>query len=255
MISNEELALRIKNGAAEYIPELWEQVRRYVEMRAKRYARNMENHCADVDDLIQAGYFAMLAAVRDYEPERGAKFLTCLTWAIQKEFAAVAGVRSTSRDAAAYADSLDAPLTDDPEAGTLHDLLADFRAQEPFLAVEEESYTHAVHDALEAVLNSLCDTRKQRLIAGMYFEGRSMTEAAELAGYTSKQGAERDHKWVLRRLRHCSQTRALRELLHGYDDVDIPSEAIRGVGVRRWKETGESATERVALKLTEGGEP
>ena len=254
-MSNEELAMRIKNGAAEYIPELWEQVRRYVEMRARRYAQNMENHCADVDDLIQAGYFAMLAAVQYYEPGRGSNFLTCLTWAIQKEFAAVAGVRSTRRDAAAYADSLDAPLTDDPEDGTLHNMLADSRAQEPFLAVEEESYTHAVHDALEVVLNGLCDTRKQRLIDEMYFEGRSMTEAAELAGYTSKQGAAQDHKWVLRRLRHCSHTRKLKELLYGFGDVDIPSEAIRGVGVRRWKETGESATERVALKLTKGGKP
>ena len=255
MISNEELALRIKNGEAEYIPELWEQVRRYVEMRARRYAQNMENHCADVDDLTQAGYFAMLAAVRYYEPERGANFLTCLTWALQNELAAVAGVRSARRDATVYADSLDAPLTDDPEDGTLHNLLADSRAQEPFLAVEEESYTRAVHDALETALNGLCDVRKQRLIAGMYFEGRTMTEAAELAGYTSKQGADQAHKWVLRRLRHCSHTPALRDCLNGFDDIDIYSEAIKGVGIRRWRETGESATERVALKLTEGGEP
>mgnify|MGYP003185637179 CR=1 FL=1 len=137
MASNEELAVLIRDGATEYIPQLWEQVWRYVEMRASRYAANMPSRWVDADDLTQAGYFATLAAVRDYEPGRGAKFLTCLTWALQKEFAAVAGVRSSRRDAARYADSMDAPLSDELEDITQHDVLADSRAQEPFLAVEE----------------------------------------------------------------------------------------------------------------------
>lgn len=255
MASNEELAMLIQGGATEHIPQLWEQVRRYVEMRASRYASNMPSRWADADDLTQAGYFAMLAAVRDYEPGRGAKFLTCLTWALQKEFAAVAGVRSSRRDAARCADSMDAPLSDELEDITQHDVLADCRAQEPFLAVEEGDYTLTVHDTILAALQSLCDERKQRLIIGMYFEGHTMTEAAELAGYSSKQGADQDHKWTLRRLRWCSFTRSLRELLHGFDEVDPYGEGIRGVGVGRWRETGESATERVALRLTEGGRP
>lgn len=39
--------------------------------------------------------------------------------------------------------------------------------------------------------------------------------------------------------------------------LEIPKAVnlIRGVGARRWRETGESATERVALRLTEGGRP
>lgn len=80
-------------------------------------------------------------------------------------------------------------------------------------------------------------------------------QAAELAGYSSKQGAEQDHKWTLRRLRRCSYTRLLRELLHGFDEVDAYADGLRGVGVGWWRETGESATERVALRLTEGGRP
>lgn len=252
MATNEELAVLIRGGATECIPQLWEQVRRYVEMRAGRYVRNVEGSYPDADDLTQTGYFAMLAAVQDYEPDRGAKFLTCLTWALQKGFAAAAGVRSTRRDAARYADSLDAPLTDDVEAVTLHDVLASPSAQEPFLALEEGSYTLAVHDAILTALNSLCDERKRRLMVGMYFEGRTMTEAAELAGYSSKQGADQAHKWILRGLRRCSYTRSLRELLDGFGDVDPYADGLRGVGVRRWKETGESATERVAVRLMEG---
>lgn len=137
MATNEELAVLIQGGAEEHIPQLWEQVWRYVEMKASRYAVNMLSRLADADDLAQAGYFAMLTAVRGYELGRGANFITCLTWALQKEFAAADGVRSSRRDAARYADSLDAPLTDDPEAGTRYDILADSRAQEPLLAVEE----------------------------------------------------------------------------------------------------------------------
>ncbi len=82
-----------------------------------------------------------------------------------------------------------------------------------------------------------------------------MTEAAELAGYSSKQGADQDHKWTLRRLRRCSYTRSLRELLYGFDEVDTCADGLQGVGVRRWRETGASATERVALRRTEGGKP
>lgn len=100
-------------------------------------------------------------------------------------------------------------------------------------------------------LNSLCDERKQRLIAGMYFEGRTLTEAAELSGYSCKQGAEQDHRWVLRRLRHCSYSRSLFELMNGFDEADVYADGSKGVGIGRWKVTGESATERVAVRLME----
>ena len=70
-LSNEELAMRIKNGEKELLPTLWEQVKNLIAWKAQRYF----NHCStlgtlhyELDDLIQESYFAMLQAIEYYEP-------------------------------------------------------------------------------------------------------------------------------------------------------------------------------------------
>lgn len=249
MASNEELSVLIRDGATEHIPQLWEQVRRFVEMRARKYAQGVPRRCADPEDFTQAGYFAMLEAVRTYSPDRGATFLSHFVWSLRKAFAGVAGVRSTRRDALDYADSIDAPNRSDPEGMSQYEGTPDLHAQDGFFEVETEDYTLTVRRTIVAALESLCSERKRQLILGIYFDGLSLTEAADAAGYSSKQSANQDHKWVLRRLRRSSYANILSELLHGFDELDIYGDGITGVGVQHWKQTGESATERVAGKL------
>lgn len=71
-MTNEELVERIRAGDADII-ELWEQMRRYIRKVARRY----EEH-AELDDLMQESFFALIKAVALYDPDGGATFKTYL---------------------------------------------------------------------------------------------------------------------------------------------------------------------------------
>lgn len=64
------------------------------------------------------------------------------------------------------------------------------------------------------------------------------------------QGGAEEH---IPQLWECSYSRSLRELMGGFGDLDVYGDGIKGVGVGHWKVTGESATERVAVRLMERG--
>lgn len=149
-MTNEELAVLIQGGEEERTAELWKQVERFVRQRARSYATNLIERAADADDLTQAGYFAMLEAVKYYSPNKGGKFLTVLKNPLKKAFYEVAGVRSSKRDAAIYAISLDAPATNDEDATPLSDLVADEEAQAPFIQVELAIIFHIPGSSFQA---------------------------------------------------------------------------------------------------------
>ncbi len=78
-MSNEELVIRIKalgnTGGSEQagidMAQLYEQNRAFIEKLAKRY-----EGATDIEDLEQEGYFGLCAAVENYDPGQGVKFLT-----------------------------------------------------------------------------------------------------------------------------------------------------------------------------------
>lgn len=63
-MTNEELVLKIQSGEQDRLPELWEQVERFVASRAQRlmtlYANGYmtNNGGVEFDDLYNSGYIA-----------------------------------------------------------------------------------------------------------------------------------------------------------------------------------------------------
>lgn len=115
-MSNEELAIQIKNGNADQLPALFAQVEAFVNMKAEQAARKLPPSFGQtVDDLRQSGWLALCDAVEKFDPDRGA-FLTALSFALKQQFASLCGVRSTKRDALSSAVSLDRPaFSDNPD--------------------------------------------------------------------------------------------------------------------------------------------
>lgn len=72
-MTNEQLVARIQVGddTAANMAQLYEQTKRYIHAIAKRYEGS-----ADLDDLDQEGYLALYAAIENYDPAHGCKFLT-----------------------------------------------------------------------------------------------------------------------------------------------------------------------------------
>ncbi|MBQ9165894.1 MAG: hypothetical protein IJX71_03090, partial [Oscillospiraceae bacterium] len=94
-MTNEELATLAKTGDQDAYSQLWEQVRRLVVGKALRVIRAMgDTRLADLDDLTQAGYLAMVSAVEQFDPETGWKFTTYLTNAPKTAFADCTGYRT-----------------------------------------------------------------------------------------------------------------------------------------------------------------
>lgn len=70
----EELAAQVKAREPGAVLELWEAVRRFVEMKARDRARAGSR--VPLEDLTQAGFLAVLDAAEQYDPDReNASFL------------------------------------------------------------------------------------------------------------------------------------------------------------------------------------
>ena len=80
-MTNEELVFAIKGGDTGRMPQLWEQVRRFVAMKAKQYYYTCDERVRNrttEDDLIQSGYFALLKAIDYFKPETPYSFISFL---------------------------------------------------------------------------------------------------------------------------------------------------------------------------------
>ena len=139
----DELALCLKAGEPGAALKLWDAVRRFVEMKARK--RAAAHGCrAQADDLTQAGFLAMLETAAQYEPGEGKNFLSALSFSLMKAFAAEEGIRTTRRDALQYADSTEAAaFRDDSEGETVGDLLPDDGAALAFVGVEYVDFLEA----------------------------------------------------------------------------------------------------------------
>lgn len=80
--SNEELALRIRDGDPHAAPLLLSQNERYLTMLAASYCEQFSQDFL-VDDLKQEGALALLDAARRFNPSMGTKLLTYATSAIE----------------------------------------------------------------------------------------------------------------------------------------------------------------------------
>ena len=250
-MSNEELARLIQAGDRSVIPTLWDNVKRLVFYQARRYLVLHTESCKaaglELDDLYQWGYFAMLAAVKDYRPIKGYLFNTYLTYHLRNAFNAAVGLRTARQkgDPLRYAASLDAPIRKTEGDGTLSDIIPDPQGEAGFTSVVDQEYNRE----LRAVLDRCIDTLKpaeQAAIREHYFAGRTDRETGEQWG-TKSQYAANQRRAALSKLR---RPQTIRELMKWQDEV-IPCCSWRSVGYHSFMETWTSATERTALKLLE----
>lgn len=187
-VTNEELAALIQAGDRDRLMELWQQVRRMV---YKQAARLPGWGGATTEDLIQAGFIAMLLAVDSYDPAK-AKFSTYLFQWLRAEFSAAAGqhTKLARLDPIHNAVSLDQPLEDEEDA-TLSDFISD-----PAATAEMESMD--VRLGVAAVLAELPE-EQQKVIHDKYWNDLPVDA--------------KTHAAALRRLRHPDCSKRLKAYL------------------------------------------
>lgn len=178
-MTNEELVALIQAGERDKLPELWDQVERFVALQANRLLHAMGPDKAalagvEFGDLYNSGYFALVDAVERYEHrEAGAKFITFFAMRLKTYFSETTGFRLARqrKDPLNSAKSMDARLKEgDEDSGAFGDFIPDPRAAQALQDVEDtmqRDYTRkAVREALEQL-----PTEERLAIKARYYEG------------------------------------------------------------------------------------
>lgn len=162
------------------------------------YSKNKavaDEHGLTLEDFDQEGFFAVQAAAKAYDPEKGS-FATLLGYYVQSQInKAVCGEHSRlvtiedgkpvrlSANPLNTCTSLDVPVGEDGSGTVLADLQEDPAAAHEFQQAEDEIYNEELHAALEEALNKLT-LRQADIIRRHYFGGKSFAEIAREDGTT-----------------------------------------------------------------------
>ncbi len=238
-MTNEDLVILIQQGERDRLSQLWEQVERFVAQRANRRTRNTSG-AVDFDDLYQAGYLALVAAVDSFAPDKGMNFISWLALHLKTAFNDASNRLSDrqKRDPMHRAGSLDVPVGEEGDA-TLGDLQADPDSSLAFEEAEDRVWQEQLHTALEKALQALpedqADTLRRR-----FYEEKTFVEIAATEGVYP----ETVRQWVANGLRALRRPRISREL---WQYMEERTPYYRGVGLSSFQHTGSGQPERLAI--------
>lgn len=236
-MTNEELVALIQAGERERLPELWNQVERFVARQANRLLVVMGDRAAayglEFGDLYNSGYFALLDAVNLYDPTRGdSPFIGLLALCLKTAFAETGGWRTSKRDPLTKSTSMDKPIGEE-DGGTVGDFIPDPAAVQAFQDVEERLYQEQLHAALERALGTL-EADEEAFIRARYYQSRTLEEIGPKARTLESH--------ALVKLRRPQVRSALEQF------IEERTPYYMKVGVRTFQNTGESAVERIVFR-------
>lgn len=147
----EDLVRKVQSGNRNVIEQLLDQFQPLI----YRYARQNRNLFGELADARQEAVYAILMAIKDYNPQKGVGFAGFVKSRVCCHFITLR--RQKQKDTLGTAVSLDAPLAAG-ENGTLLELLADPQGTNG----EEKAVESEIRHALLACLPSL--PKKQRRV-------------------------------------------------------------------------------------------
>ena len=244
-LSNEDLAVRIQEGEDDLIPQLWNQVYRFIRQQARIHMRIANNAYGgavgyEEDDLVQQGYFALLNAIKYYKADGGASFITILAYTLKRAFS---NVRGHTNDALSKAISGDVPAFPDDALTTVLDILPDTDLEEcggvEWLAIED-TYQKQLHETLEKCLSCL-SSQQAAVLRSRYYEEKTVSEIAASYGCTSSNIGSLERRGLERLYeeRH----------INGLDKyVEENTNYYRRVGVKTFGNTNTSSVEEIVFR-------
>ncbi len=225
-MSNEELADKIKAGESEYIGQLWQQVERFVRMKARGYYNKLNssniNMFFDVEDLINESYLAMLDAVKYYDNEKGA-FLTVFNFFLSKHFQLVSHLRrSESTHNYNWYSSLNKIAGTEDGEKELLEYIEDKTALQEIIAVEDVDFCRYARKYISKALNTPEISKKERnYIKLIYFKDVEPKQAMKLLHIESRQAAHNIKNHVFYIMRHGKYGMILKKLLFAFEENEI----------------------------------
>lgn len=243
-MNNEELVARIQAGDQNSMIVLWYQVEKFIAWKAQRIMPTLgESTVIEVDDLIQAGYFALVSAVATYTPGES-EFVKWLSFYLQTAFAEVAGYRTEKmrKEPSKSAVSLDRRLTDDSDT-TIGDTVPDQTAIEAIEGVEDKLWHEQLRNALEDILNEIPEQYGD-VVRMRFFEGKSLDCISQERGLTRGRIRQLECKGIKELRRPHNKNR-----LRSFFEFDFYG----GTGLTAFQQTGISVQERYLMRKEKEG--
>lgn len=233
-MTNEELAQLIQGGRDDLMSQLWEQCHGWVAKMAIRWYTAFDGRRGvELDDLINAGYLALVRAVESYDPSAGGAFITWLTYHLKTAFCDTFGIRTEKgrRDPLNNAASLDAPVNaDDPDSATLGDITPG-NGESAFDDIMECDYQRAMREAIDAVLSEL-PPREADTIRRRYFKGETLGSIAKDRGVSTNAVSQSERKAI-------REIRRNKKAMYRLQEFSPYS----GTSLGTWRRTGMSVEE------------
>ena len=159
---------------------LWYKNRGLIAEHARKYCDSGRADY-DIEDLMQAGYVGLHEAALTYQPERGAAFATFLSYSLRRHMRSVIGIRTSRRDAALHAVSLDIPLDSDNDATLSGFLPAEDDTEGE---VVEKSYKEHLRAVVRRAVADMKKPAEREVIEEIYFNRQTKERFAEARGIT-----------------------------------------------------------------------
>ena len=250
MSTTENLVVRIQNGEYNLMPALWENVHDFITWRARQQIAIIGNRGGvEVNDLVNSGYFALIDAVRTYQPGKSV-FLSWLSIHLKNSFSEATGFRTQAQknDALRFAISLSTPL-DDESGDVLGDILESPESTSGFDRVDEKIHVGQLRTALQEEIDRL--TRNQaQVIRSRYFVGESYSDIGRRLNVSTSRAQQLEDE-AMRELRKPESLRRLESFVEARTPYYLQS------GPEAFQRTHTSAVEEIVFlreKLRRYGE-
>ncbi len=237
-MTNDELAIAIQNGNTDQICQLCEQCKGFVYKEACRWTAAFSYRPdIELEDLTQSAFFAILEAVQRFNPEKGT-FITLLSMTLKTAFSECYGVRTKAAQLNPLNSSisLDAPVSGSAENDLCFgDTIQDVEAETAFEKIERGEVQQQLSTLLAKAL-SIIPQREAETLNQYFFQGITQADIAAKMGTTTSYVGQLIHNG-LKRLRQCSMTNKLSEMLYGEMNL------FRHSGYQSWENSGYSQPE------------
>lgn len=243
--NNEQLVKLIQEGNDDLIPVLWEQVERFIHLRANLKAKEMDKEEL-TEDLYHEGFFALIKAIKGFNPSSGASFIHYLSFHLKNSFNTALGLRGTRKqnDPLHNAISFDIPLNAEEDT-TLKDLIVDPGSEEPLRSIEDTDYYRNIESILSKAITAIPNKDENRLLRYMFDNGFgtiTVSYAGKVLGLNNPQSKYRNALKYLRTYLTLYVDVKKELLLAGLDVTCY------GSSVHSYRRSFTSSVEKVVLK-------
>ena len=231
MSTVEEIVADIQSGA-DRKNELYTAIYKYLYQLCKKYLRFASAFGWEIDDLMSAAWVGVEKLIKDFDPDKGYKFITYLKFYTSNTIREFLGIRSGKK--LQHNISLDEEMPG-ADGITYGDTIEDDSIMGMFEDAENADYYRTLLDEVDKLPQIQADTLKRHFLSNETLNGIATSRNV------SRESVRQHERAALKALRRNKKLR----------DCYYEEFAYRNVGVTAFNNTWTSSTERAALKVIE----